>query len=402
MTYHIFEDLGLDAVTGFKTAAVKAGIKASGNLDVAMIVSDSDCLGSGVFTQNKICAAPVRVCRKVLGTSKRAVIVNAGCANCCTGEQGEESALRMQKETADILGIKPNEVFIASTGVIGEQLPMDKLINGITLAQASLNPKNGKLFAEAILTTDLVAKEFALRVELDDGESITIGGACKGSGMIAPNMATMLGFIATDAKITQEALDKALIDATQKTFNRVTVDSDTSTNDSVFVLASGAAENIIIEIDTPEYHAFYEGFLCLCKELAKKIARDGEGATRLVEVNVIGAMSDADAHLITNTVANSPLVKTAIAGGDPNWGRILGATGRAGAEVDERKLTVSIGSHVVFNKGTPAKDAHAAAPFLKKDPVVITINLGLGGGADTMWTCDFTKKYIEINADYHT
>ena len=332
------------APQGFLAAGVKAGIKASGNHDVAVIYSTVPAATGAVFTQNKMCAAPVLVSREVAQEAvAQAIIVNSGCANACTGEQGLLDAREMQTFAADLLGIEPQNVYVCSTGVIGHFLPMDKIKNGLADAVDVMDENEGESCAMAIQTTDTFIKRAAYEFEVG-GKTSRIAGIAKGAGMIHPNMATMLTFLTTDAAIAPDVLKRAVKAAADKSFNMVVVDGDTSTNDSMIVLANGLAENeIIFSEEHPDYQAFFEALVTCAQDLAKLIARDGEGATKFLEVNVVGAATWKDAKAAAMAIAKSPLVKTAFFGEDPNWGRIVCAAGYSGAVMNADKVNLSIG-----------------------------------------------------------
>jgi glutamate N-acetyltransferase/amino-acid N-acetyltransferase len=345
----------------------------------------------------------VLVSKRNLETSgglARAVVVNAGCANACTGTSGLADAERMTAEVATALGCTPHEVVVASTGVIGVALPMDKVIPGIREAAATLGRGRGSDMAQAIMTTDPFPKEHAVVLQTANG-SFTVGGTAKGSGMIEPNMATMLGFLTTDAQVSPTLLRRALVESARDTFNAITVDGDTSTNDCVFVMASGASG---VVIDEETYPALLEGLLAVSRELAIGIVRGGEGATKLVTINVHDARTIADARRVAKTIANSPLVKTAIHGADPNWGRIVAAAGRAGVNFDINRTTVHVGGVLLFENGLPHDEAAPEAEkHFRGTDIVIDVNLGTGGGAQTtVWTCDLSAEYVRINGEYRT
>jgi len=391
------------APAGFAAAGVAAGIKKNGNPDVALIAGDRDCAAAGIFTVNKAKAAPVLLSMAHLDASggrAQAVIVNAGCANACTGEQGAADASEMASLTASVLGCAPEEVLVASTGVIGVNLPMDKVRAGIQQASASRAADGGELAALAIMTTDPFPKSRAIECTLDDGRTFRVGGIAKGSGMIEPRMATMLAFLTTDAEVEPELLRRALVSSSDLSFNAITVDGECSTNDCVFALASGAGGAVIREAD---FDAFAAALTDVSGFLAREIVRGGEGATKLVAITVTGAATADDASLAARTVANSPLVKTAIHGGDPNWGRLVAAAGRSGADFILERTSVSIGGVEVFVNGRPHDErAGAAAAELQRKDIEITIDLGMGPHAATMWTCDFSADYVRINAEYRT
>lgn len=397
---------------GFLAAGVACGIKASGRKDLALIVSELPCVAAATFTTNKVKAAHIVVCRENLRPQKatvRAIVVNSGNANCCTGKQGVEDARQMCEWTARELSaqrhlnIQPHEVLVASTGVIGVPLPMDKVKQGITMAVAHLSRQGGKEAAEAIMTTDTKPKFAAVRLELF-GKVMHIGGIAKGAGMIAPNMATMLCFIGTDACIGRKALQSALRYAVERSFNSITVDGDTSTNDTVVLMANWMAGGSEIAEDSDAFLRFREALTALCQRLAKMIAADGEGATKLVEICVTGAESERDAKAVALTVANSLLVKTALFGNDPNWGRIAAAVGRAPARVKSETLAIRLGEFECFRRGEPVTfDEVAAHEWLKASrEITLHIDLGIGAASWTVWTCDLSTEYVRFNAEYTT
>ena len=399
----LIADGTVTSARGFVAGAVAAGVKESGNLDVCVVASERGCVGTAVFTTNQVAAAPVLVDQATLAqnqTRLRAVTTNAGNANACTGEQGMTNAREMQRATADCLECDPEQVLVLSTGVIGVQLPMDKIEAGITSAVQNMSAANGLLATQAIMTTDLAPKHLAVTVEMPDG-TVTVGGMAKGSGMIHPNMATMLGVITTDAAVEADVLDEVLKTAVNLSFNRITVDGDTSTNDTVILLANGASGMAVAGDDL---EVFQGVVTAVCTELAKMIVRDGEGATKFVEILVSGAESEADAHQIANTIATSPLVKTAFAGSDPNWGRILAAAGRAGVQFDQHACALWIGDGLqLLDKGTPTGfDEDAATAVFAQPDINLHLSIGTGTGEATVWTCDLTHDYVTINADYRT
>lgn len=394
----------LTAPQGFIAAGVKAGIKASGNHDVAVIYSTAPAVSGAVFTQNKMCAAPVLVSREVnTHPCAQAIVVNSGCANACTGEQGLKDAKEMQAHCAGLLGVKPEEVFVCSTGVIGQFLPMGKLLTGIADAVDSLDEDEGESCALAIQTTDTFIKRAAYEVEIG-GKTVKIAGIAKGAGMIHPNMATMLTFITTDAAIAPDVLKRAVKAAADKSFNMVVVDGDTSTNDSMIVLANGLAENeIIYSEEHPDYAVFFEALVACSTDLAKLIAHDGEGATKFLEVNVVGAATWADAKTAAMAIAKSPLVKTAFFGEDPNWGRIVCAAGYSGAEMIAEKVNLEIGGVRLVENGMNCNvPAQELAPIMSEHDISMTIDLAAGDEKATVWTCDFSYDYVKINGEYHT
>src|SRR3954454_683914 len=393
---------GVSTPRGFRAAGIKAGIKANGNPDLALIVSDTTADVAAVFTTNKTLAAPVIVSQEHVARSggrARAIVVNSGCANACTGAQGLQHAREMTAETARLVACPVEQVLVASTGVIGVGLPIAKVLGGLSVAFAALGPDQGPAAARAIMTTDVSPKEAARRVTIG-GREAAIGGMAKGAGMIEPMMATMLGFVTTDASVPRPLLDRALREAVDQTFNAITVDGDSSTNDCVVLLANGASGAVV---DEASYETFRDGLTDVCRELALAIVRGGEGATKLVTVNVTGAASSTEARQAAKVIANSLLLKTAIHGGDPNWGRLICAAGRAGVAFDASRAAVTIGSLVLFKDGQPHDElAPAAAEYLKGRDLTIGVDLGSGAAASTVWTCDLSAEYVRINADYRT
>lgn len=395
-------------VPGFRTAAVHCGLKRkSDKPDLALLVCDRVAAAAGVFTTNRVCAAPVKYSRKALAYTSgraRAVIVNAGNANACTGAQGARDAKEMAKLAALAIGAQPWEVLVCSTGVIGHPMPMDKIRKAVPeLARRLRSRRAHGDFARAIMTTDLVRKTAGCTVRMF-GRPVRFAGACKGSGMIAPRMATMLGFIATDAPVAPRVLQKALAEVVDRTFNCVTVDGDTSTNDTVLALASGtAAHRRLEETHGPHYEALCAGLYHVCDSLAQQIAADGEGAQHLVTVFVGGAKNDKQAKVIARTIAESPLVKTAIAGNDPNWGRIVCAAGRSGIKIKPEDCALTVCGHDLFRDGQPLPfDAKKVSEDMDGAEVSIVLMVGDGPGTSRFYTCDLTHGYITINADYHT
>jgi glutamate N-acetyltransferase / amino-acid N-acetyltransferase len=394
---------GVTAPAGFRAAGVACGIKKSGALDVALLVSDGPAAAAGVFTTNKAQAAPVLVSRQHLSHSAgvaRAIIVNSGCANACTGPEGLAVARSTTDFVASIAACPADQVLVASTGVIGVQLDLDKLRKGAVEAAKVLSRDAHGDAARAIMTTDREPKSAAVSVATAAG-TFRVGGMAKGAGMIEPHMATMLGFITTDAAVAAPVLHRALREAVDVTFNAITIDGDTSTNDTVFLLASGASG---VQIDDASYPALAAALKDVCGTLARAIVRGGEGATKLVAISATGAASAADAKRAARTIANSLLVKTAIHGGDPNWGRLLAAAGRAGVAFDAEHASVRIGPAVLFKDGVPFDDrAPEAAAYLAGPDIEVEIDLGAGGPhTATVWTCDLSAEYVAINADYRT
>lgn len=391
---------------GFRASAVACGLKPSGALDLALVAAAGPCSAAGVFTTNRVKAAPVLYDQETLAANAagiQAVIANAGCANACTGARGMADARRMAELTAHALRCRPDEVLVLSTGVIGRHLDMEKLALGIAEVAAPTARQGAAYAARAILTTDTRAKVAGQTIAIGDGR-VAIRGFAKGAGMIHPNMATLLAVLTTDAVVAPDLLHAALRVAVARSFNRVSVDGDMSTNDTALLLASGAAG---VEIGGDDLPAFTAALTETCVSLAQQIAADGEGATRLVEVTVTGALDEGQAHVVADAVARSPLVKTAIHGGDPNWGRVLAAAGYSGAAIDPDRLALAFGPAsepvLVVAAGLPATyDERAAAAMLRADPVYVRLDLGLGEAQATVWTCDLSAEYVAINAHYTT
>lgn len=392
---------GITTPQGFRAAGVRAGIKAQG-LDLALLVSDRPATAAAVFTTNRAQAAPVVVSRDHLhrsGGIARAIVVNSGCANACTGEAGLRVAREMAAETARLVACPVEHVLVSSTGVIGVALDIDKIRRGLPAAMTALAGDQGALAAQAIMTTDPFPKEAAARISLS-GRDVAIGGMAKGSGMIEPKMATMLGFVTTDAAVPPALLDRALREAVNETFNAITVDGECSTNDCVMLLANGTSG---VTVDDGSYGAFAHALGTVCLRLALGIVRGGEGATKLVTVTVTGASSASEARQAAKAIANSLLVKTAIHGGDPNWGRLIAVAGRAGVEFELSRAAVTIGSVVLFKDGRPHDEAAPdAAAYLKNDEIAVLVDLGAGTASSTVWTCDLSAEYVRINAEYRT
>ena len=402
---HNFEIVpgGVTVAAGFLAGAACASIKKADKPDVALIFSSVPAAAAGVFTLNRVKAAPVVVSMKRLEKgSARAVVVNSGNANACNGNQGMKDALAMTAEAAAVLDIPADGVLVASTGVIGQKMPMDKVLTGIREAVKQVSSYGGNHVAQAIMTTDTFSKEAAVRLKLG-GKTVTIGGTAKGSGMIHPNMATMLCFITTDAAISAPCLKKALQHAVDLSFNMITVDGDSSTNDMALVMANGMAGNKAIEEENPDYIYFRDALTAVCTSLAQAIARDGEGATKMIEVKVLGAATDRDARLAARTVAGSSLVKAAVFGNDANWGRVICAAGYSGACFDPDKVDIFLGQvQVAADGGSLEFSEEQALEELKKDAVTITLDLKFGGCDATAWGCDLSYDYVKINADYRT
>ncbi len=402
---------GVALPRGFQASGVHCGIKKS-RRDLALIVSEKQAQAAGVVTSNLVKAAPVLVTMEHLKSGfAGAIVANSGNANACTGEAGLRDARIMAAETASALGISPQEVLVASTGVIGKPLPIGNIREGIPVAVSRLSPEGSSDAAEAILTTDRTAKEIALKGCIS-GRDASIGGICKGSGMIHPDMATMLGFITTDVAITPVMLKRALVQSVDESFNMITVDGDTSTNDMVIAMANGLAGNKVIDGEGPDFHEFCLGLQAATASLAKMIVKDGEGATKFVEVRVVRADTVEDARRIAKSVASSNLVKTAIFGADPNWGRILAAAGRAGVDFRPDLTDVYIGDVLVARSGkangfgeagagkASGFDEACARKALAKTDIEIIIDLNAGNRSASAWTCDLTYDYVKINASY--
>ena len=396
-------DFSIAAPKGFIAGTAACGLKKEGE-DLAIIFSERPAAAAAVFTRNLVLAAPVLVSREHLKSrTHRAIVVNAGCANACTAEAGLNDARRTAEIVAEYFNCDDREVLVASTGVIGVRLEMAKIESGIRTATAQLSRANGHRVAEAIMTTDTRPKRASRAIKLG-GKRVVIAGVAKGAGMIHPNMATLLAFVTTDAAISKPALRAALKRAVGQSFNRVSVDGDTSTNDTLAALANGAAENELIEkASGDDFETFTKALTDVCRDLAIAVARDGEGARKLVTIRVRHAPSERDAERIAQTIATSPLVKTAIAGEDANWGRILAAAGRSGAKFDVSQVEIKIGNLTVARRGggLPFSEARALE-ILKRDEVTITVDLHQGEAEVTEWTCDLTEGYIRINADYRS
>ncbi|MBR1396771.1 MAG: bifunctional glutamate N-acetyltransferase/amino-acid acetyltransferase ArgJ [Selenomonadaceae bacterium] len=395
--------MGVAYPAGFKAAGVRAGIKKSGNLDVAVIYSENEAAVAGVFTKNQVAAAPVRVSKIVVGTgTAHAVVANAGCANACTGEQGLRDAEKMCDIAAKELNCRNDDVIVASTGVIGVHLPMDKMETGIKAAIKELSKEGSVNAGNAIITTDTYSKACATEVTIG-GKEVRFGAIAKGSGMIQPDMATMLCFITTDAAIDHKLLQIALSEITETTFNMISVDGDMSTNDMVTVMANGQAGNAKITEKNGDYDIFYNKLKEICTELSKRIAADGEGATKFLTIHVSGAEKFADAKQVAMSVAKSPLVKTAFFGEDPNWGRVICAVGYSGVRMSPEKTIVKFGDVTVYAHSIGAEyDAEALKKVMAAHDILIDIDLGEGDADATVWSCDFSYEYVKINGEYHT
>lgn len=408
----VITDGGVCAAKGFNATGLVVGIKNSNSTkkDMAMIYSDAECKAAGTFTSNLVKAAPVKWDKKVINESEgiRAVVVNSGIANACTGSQGMEYCGEIAKEVSETAGIKENEVLTASTGVIGQQLPIDKIKSGIAKLYSNLGStaEDATLAAEAIMTTDTVSKQVAVKTVID-GKEVTVGGMCKGSGMIHINMCTMLGFITSDVNISKEMLQTALNEIIPDTFNMVSVDGDTSTNDTVILLANGLAENKCITEKNDDYYNFKSALNEVCKTLAKKIAADGEGATALFEVKTVNAATKADAVTLSKSVVTSTLTKAAIFGHDANWGRILCAMGYSGVQFEPESVDIYFESKsgkikIVENGTATDYSEEEATKILSEKEVTALLDVKMGSETATAWGCDLTYEYVKINADYRS
>lgn len=392
---------GVSSPKGFEAKGVHCGLRYS-KKDLGAIISETPAVSAAVYTQSHFQAAPLKVTQDSFkkGAVLQAVIVNSAIANACTGDQGLQDAYQMRESFAGQLGIEPELVAVSSTGVIGELLDMKKIQNGIELLNAA--PAVSGAFEEAILTTDTVIKQTCYELMIGD-QNITIGGAAKGSGMIHPNMATMLGFVTTDAAVEERALQKALREITDVSFNQITVDGETSTNDMVLVMANGCAGNERLTEQHPDWPVFKKGLKLACEDLAKEIARDGEGATKLIEAQVEGAKNNLEANIIAKKIVGSSLVKTAVYGTDANWGRIIGAIGHSAASVTAEQVEVFLGGQCLFRNNEPQPFSETdAKEYLNGDEVTIAVRLHEGGGRGRAWGCDLTYDYIKINASYRT
>jgi glutamate N-acetyltransferase/amino-acid N-acetyltransferase len=397
-----FEFIPSGSVTsprGFLAGATCAGIKEKERLDLGVLASEVPCVAAGLFTTNRIKAAPVVLCQRRLQSGKAAaVVVNSGFANACTGEQGMADAAEMAELAAGVVGVSAEDVLVASTGVIGQPLPMERLRVG--MRQIALSRDGGHELGRAMMTTDTVPKEAAVK---SDGGGFSIGGVAKGAGMIHPDLATFLCFLTTDARVDMDFLKVALRRAVDVSFNMVSIDGDTSTNDTVLLMANGQAGNEPISRGSGQAEVFQQALNQLCIHLAREMARDGEGATKLIEVTVGGAPSPTAARLAARTIVSSPLVKAAIYGKDPNWGRVVAAVGRSGVEVVESKIDLYLGNICLLRAGCPQPfDREDAVKVLDKGEVLIDLNLNLGNATATAWGCDLTEEYVKINSHYTT
>ncbi len=394
---------GVTAPDGFFATGVACGIKKNGKKDLAIVCSEDTAAAAGVFTTNVVKGHSLQVTMEHIKNGyANAIIVNSGNANACVGEQGYRDALEMASIAAELLECEPENILLGSTGIIGMPLDMEALRAGIPALIENMDPDGGHDAEEAIMTTDLTPKEVAVEFEIQ-GTQVRIGGMAKGSGMIHPNMATMIGIITTDANISKKLLDKALKDVVKHTFNRVSVDGDTSVCDMVLIMANGQADNEYIVEEDASFEKFKQALELVCTSLARMVAKDGEGATKLIEVIAEEASTEEDAYKIVSAVAKSPLVKTAIFGEDANWGRIITAAGYSGAQFDPNKVDIYLGDLVVCQNGTalPFDETKAKAVLSEKE-VKITIRLKEGNFADRLWTCDFSYDYVKINGSYRS
>jgi glutamate N-acetyltransferase/amino-acid N-acetyltransferase len=398
---------GVTAPQGWQAASTACGMRYSKRDDLALVVSDTPCAAAALFTTNAVQAAHIHYDRALMERNPagiRAVMINSGSANACTGNVGVAAAASTAQALEARLNLPPDSAFVMSTGVIGVPLPLDKMLRGISQASERLGEEHGLAAARAIMTTDIHPKQCAARVPLPEGGEIIIGGMAKGSGMIHPQMGTMLAVLTTDATLPPPVLDAALRTAADRSFHCISVDGDTSTNDTVLALANGqAGQPPITDLATPAGHAFVAALTAVCQHLAREIARDGEGATRLVTITVTGALDDKEAHNAAMTVARSALVKTALFGADPNWGRVVCALGYSTATVDPERLILYFGGLKVFEHGMPLDFDEALAHTLLSEPeVLVEADLGMGPGVATVWTCDFSYDYVKINAEYRS
>jgi len=404
---------GVTAPRGYRAAGIAAGLKPSGLPDLALILSDVEAIAAGVFTTSHVRAAPVDYCRERLQAkaSARAILCNAGQANAATGEQGWRDALESANALGQALNIPADSIMIASTGVIGQRIRMDALVAGIPQLVAAASETGSDSAAQAIVTTDLVTKTIALETTIDD-RPVRVGGICKGSGMIHPNMATLLAFVTCDAAVSTSLWQQMLSRAADKSFNQITVDGDTSTNDTLIALANGQSRTAAITEMGSEAEKLEAMLTAVCQHMAKSIARDGEGATCLIEVQVTGAPDDNAARQIAKTIVGSSLVKSAVFGRDPNWGRIAAAAGRAGVPFEQENLRIELGDFLLMENGQPlafdraAASAYlkqaAAGAYLKEDTVLISVSVGNDSGSGKAWGCDLSYDYVKINAEYTT
>ena len=400
--FQFIDNGSITSVNGINAAGINCGLKKE-KKDLALIFSEVPCNVAGTFTLNKVIAAPLVVSKNLIKQQNKvkAVLINSGNANACTGTAGFSNALDAQSCCAKKLSINPSEVIVSSTGVIGKQLPMDKLKSGIDDIVNHLSENGGLNAAEAILTTDLKRKPFAVKVKLSGGE-VTIGGICKGSGMIMPNMATMLAFLATDASIEQPVLQKLLSSSVNNSFNKISVDGETSTNDMVILMENGLSK-ITVKENSEDYNKFSSALLAICQEMAKAIAADGEGATKLITISINNAKTKKDADTIARAVANSPLFKTAMNGNDANWGRILSVAGNSGVDFTPEKVSIKFDDMTILEPNYSVNfDEEKAKKLLNKEQVKVSVDLNEGNQSATWWTCDYSEGYIKINSSYRT
>ncbi|MDO8602451.1 MAG: bifunctional glutamate N-acetyltransferase/amino-acid acetyltransferase ArgJ [Candidatus Omnitrophota bacterium] len=394
---------GVTAPKGFLAGSTSCGIKKSKKTDLALLFSTTPCISSGTFTTNRVKSGSVVLCmQRIAKGVSQGIIVNSGNANCCVGKKEIKDAMDITEAASARLGIKKDLMLMASTGIIGRPLPGAKIKNGLSALVGDLSAANGTSFAKAIMTTDTVHKEIAVQINIK-GRAVRVAGAVKGAGMICPNMATMLAFFTTDAAIKKDALKQAFKESVYDSFNRITVDGDMSTNDSAIILANGQAENSVIKKNTRDYFIFLEAVKFAAKELSRKIVLDGEGATRFVEITVKGAKTEISAELVARRIANSNLVKTMIAGGDPNWGRIAAASGSSGADINPDRMDIYFGKVLVMKNGAGVNVSRGLLlDIFRKKEIEIVVDLKSGKHADRIWTCDFTEEYVKINAEYET
>ncbi|HMK43038.1 MAG TPA: bifunctional glutamate N-acetyltransferase/amino-acid acetyltransferase ArgJ [Dissulfurispiraceae bacterium] len=393
---------GVHIPAGFRFSTVEAAIKKPGRKDIALILSDTDAVMTGSFTRNAVKAAPVRLDMQRIRSGKgRAIVVNSGNANACTGVRGMKDAEETARSIADSLHLKGTSVYVCSTGVIGTPLPMERILPRLPELASAVGTATFDDVAAAIMTTDTFPKMASIRKKID-GRTVTIAGVCKGAGMICPNMATMLAFLITDAAVEKAALKAALRSAVRKSFNRITIDGDMSTNDTALIMANGAAGNAPIRLGTNGYFVFEAALSHICAELATLIVKDGEGATKLVEIIVKNARTETEAERAAMAIANSMLVKTAIYGNDANWGRLIAAAGYSGSAVDDSRVDISLNGLMVCRNGMATGRDKEANELLKNTTVTVVLNLKLGKGTAKVLTCDLTEEYIRINAEYRT
>ncbi len=390
---------GLENVPGFKFSAVKCGIRYADRLDYCLIAADSMCSGAGVFTQNALAAAPVRLCRENIKQPVKAVLINSTNANACTGRTGYNNARYLSGDMAELLNVHPSSVLMCSTGIIGEQLPEEKMAAVHQTLVDALSPENGDLISRAIMTTDTVPKKKAVSFETSKG-TFTLAGTAKGAGMLAPNMATLLSFFLTDAPVPKARLQSIFEWAVSQTLNRISVDGDTSTNDTAIILSPVSDDPLT---DEDDLNAFTEALMSVLGNIAENIVRDGEGATKLIHVEIRHAASDEDALRMAKKIAESVLVKTAFFGEDPNWGRIAMAIGNSGAGVNEESLSISFGDCMFLNNGKPQKnDPDKIKEVMSQKEITVLVDCGLGSGEASYITSDLSYEYVKINAEYTT